>query len=379
MRISAKSTPTPLSVIVSTISTPRMLNHQTPRKTLLFALLIIAIIFLTQPQNSSLFNQIYYFFNPKESIQCYHNKSHTLPDISDTRPAKGRSIFFHETSCNSFHNGKITITARQACAVESAARLNPNFEVHLLFASPGIFRFEGTQSDRFLQNLLTYPNVRIHHVDYERYTKDTPVEDLYKRGEIELSGYAQSHASDVLRYITLWKFGGIYLDLDVIVTKPLEGLPPNYAGSESDRNVAAGVLSFTPEGLGHELAQRCLQDLSENFKGYDWGYNGPGVITRLLKQLCGVETANEMVQKDCQGFRVFPVEAFYPIPWWDWKLYFDENFTEKVLNISKNSHVIHVWNKHSGGTRVAARGNSAYAVLAQKFCPGIVNDCGYFF
>ena len=95
--------------------------------------------------------------------------------------------------------GKIYITARQACAVESAARLNPNFEVNLLFASPGVFRFENTESDRFLQSLLSYRNVKIHHVDYGRYTKDTPVEGLYEKGQLEVSWYAQSHASDVLR------------------------------------------------------------------------------------------------------------------------------------------------------------------------------------
>lgn len=177
-----------------------MLNYQSQKKLLIISFLLIAIIFLTKPQNSGVFNQFYYYLYPKESIQCYHTKSQTLPDISDTYPAKGRSIFFHETSCNSYLNGKITISPRQACAVESAARLNPNFEIHLLYASPGIFRFEGTESDRFLQSLLTYPNVRINHVDYERYTKDTPVESLYRKGKIEVSGYAQSHASDVLRY-----------------------------------------------------------------------------------------------------------------------------------------------------------------------------------
>lgn len=88
---------------------------------------------------------------PKDSVACYRVKSESLPDISDAIPRKGKSIFFHETSCKSYVAGKIVINSRQACAVESAAKLNSNYDVYLLFTSPGIFKFEGTESDRFLQ------------------------------------------------------------------------------------------------------------------------------------------------------------------------------------------------------------------------------------
>lgn len=80
----------------------------------------------------------------------------------------------------------------------------------------------------------------------------------------------------------MWKYGGIYLDLDVIVIKSLEDLPPNFTGSESETNVAAGVMGFAPNGIGHHLARTCLYDLKDNFDGHDWGSNGPGVITRYF-------------------------------------------------------------------------------------------------
>lgn len=62
--------------------------------------------------------------------------------------------------------------------------------------------------------------------------------------------------------------------------KSLEELKSNYAGAESEEHVAAGVLSFAPDGLGHQFAEICLDDLRKHFNGHDWGYNGPGVITR---------------------------------------------------------------------------------------------------
>lgn len=247
--------------------------------------LFVALVFfyfaaMILPQSNTISSHMYYLFYPAESISCYRAKTNSLPDVGNVKPKKGKSIFFHETSCNSHMSGKIVITSRQACAVESAARLNPSFDIYLLFSSPGVFNFQNTESDRFLQVLLNYTNVKIMHLDYEKYTKDTLVEELYSSGKIEYSDYPRSHASDVLRYLTMFKYGGIYLDLDVVVTKSLENLPPNYAGSESEKNVAAGVLNFSPSGIGHYHAKSCLNDLKHHFKGNDWGNNGPGVITR---------------------------------------------------------------------------------------------------
>lgn len=100
--------------------------------------------------------------------------------------------------------------------------------------------------------------------------------------QLDDSKFPVSHASDILRYLTLWKYGGIYLDLDVIVLKSLEDLPPNYSGAESADNVAAGVMSFADSGVGHSLAETCVNDLRKNFSGSEWGYNGPGTITRFV-------------------------------------------------------------------------------------------------
>lgn len=99
------------------------------------------------------------FYNPRQSIQpikeftdvvptwvtadnllCHaDNVTESLPDISDHPPnKKKRNIFFLETSCTSSDKGKIHLSPRQACAVESAARMNPKMDVYLLFASPGV-------------------------------------------------------------------------------------------------------------------------------------------------------------------------------------------------------------------------------------------------
>lgn len=216
-------------------------------------------------------------------IQCYSNTLNlpTLPEISDDEPPKGKSIFFHETSCKSAENNRITITTRQACAIESAAILNPNYSIYVLYTSPGALKLQiNNKNDKILQQLMSYKNVKFKYLNFNKYLKGTPVEELHNNLLIESSNFAISHASDVLRYLTLWRYGGIYLDLDVVLLKSLENVKPNFAGRESDHAVAAGVLSFSHDGPGHKWARQTLEDLKENFNGNQWGDNGPGVITR---------------------------------------------------------------------------------------------------
>lgn len=347
---------------------------------LLFVFLVLLwICFYTEPSHH--FSSIFIYFYKTDSIKCYRYQGETLPEISTVDVRKGKSIFFHETSCNSYINGKIVIAAREACAVESAALLNPDTDVYLLFTSPGVIKLEGTESDRFLKALMSYKNVRLHHLNYKAYTKDTPLEDLYESGRIEASNYAMSHASDVLRYLTLWKYGGIYLDLDVVVIKNLESLPPNFSGCESMENVAAGIMGFesNSSGLGNSLAEECIMDLKSHFSGTIWGNNGPGVVTRLVKKHCHVNKIKDSIGRVCDDFKIYPPETFYPIPWPSWEYYFKEKYFPKVMNATLNSYIIHVWNKHSTSLRLPLNSKSAYSMFAKKFCPKVYKECDEYF
>lgn len=62
-----------------------------------------------------------------------------------------------------------------------------------------------------------------------RYLDNTPLKVIHATGALNYSLWPVAHSSDVLRYTTLYKFGGIYLDLDVLVLKPLNDLS-NFAG-----------------------------------------------------------------------------------------------------------------------------------------------------
>lgn len=157
-------------------------------------------------------------------------------------------------------NGSIKKIFRQACAIESAAKANPDWDVFVLFASPvGFLNESSAHPQPAVKALLNYSNVYLRNVNLWTYAKDTQVEEWINTGELFLSTYLNSHASDFLRYLSLYKWGGTYLDLDVVVQQNLRSIGKNYAGAESSTFVAAGVLNFDHTGFGHEIALLCLK------------------------------------------------------------------------------------------------------------------------
>lgn len=148
---------------------------------------------------------------------------------------------------------------RQACAIESAAKLNPEWDVFLLFASPVGFINDSQAQQPILSALQTYSNIHMRNVNLWTYAKDTPIGKWLLDGQLFQSKYLNSHTSDFLRYLSLYKWGGTYLDLDVVVQQSFDQIPSNYAGAESDKFVAAGVLNFDHTGFGHDVAELCLK------------------------------------------------------------------------------------------------------------------------
>lgn len=88
---------------------------------------------------------------------------------------------------------------------------------------------------------------------------DTPMEPWLLRDHLFESKFLNSHVSDFLRYLTLYKYGGTYLDLDVVVQTSLSAISPNFAGAESENYVAAGVINFDHNGMGHVMAELCVR------------------------------------------------------------------------------------------------------------------------
>lgn len=125
-----------------------------------------------------------------------------------------RNIFFLETFCFGEGDGQAKLNYRQACSIEAAARTNPNMAVNLFYLSPAP---PSNLTRQLTQLLLKYDNVQVSRIKLPEYIRNTPIEHWYSSGILAKSGWPNIHMSDFLRLLTLWKYGGIYLDLDVVV------------------------------------------------------------------------------------------------------------------------------------------------------------------
>ncbi|XP_076285843.1 lactosylceramide 4-alpha-galactosyltransferase-like [Lasioglossum baleicum] len=357
---------------------PNLIQARKMKKRLVLCFACAVMLFLIMISTDNDFTQRLPFTNPQDSnvITCYDfpSRSDSLPDFDPKsefdKPIKDKNIFFHETSC--FDDAGLVLNARQACAVESAAKMNPSMNIYLFFLSQsGI----SNRSQEMFNQLLTYPNVKIRRIFAEEYVKKTPLEQWYKGDVLKRSQWPRSHMSDILRYLTLWKFGGIYLDLDVVVTTSLVNLT-NFAGAEGWDDIAAGVIGFDLTPFGRRVADLCIQDLKANYRGNIWGNNGPGVITRTLQKLCSTKLVREMTTTRCQGFKVFSPSTFYPIHFRKWRKYFETKDKNATMKMLENSIAIHVWNKLSKSKPVHVNSNVPYAIIARQHCPRVFKNCG---
>jgi lactosylceramide 4-alpha-galactosyltransferase len=175
------------------------------------------------------------------------------------------------------------------------------------------------------------------------------------------------------RFFTLWKYGGTYLDLDVVLLKQLSGLK-NYAVAESEEFIGSAVLSME---RGSKVARDCVEKNRLHFKGAEWISNGPAVITEVLNGLCETKGATNMTLARCKGqFQVRQPLDFYPVPYQSWRLYYDEQASAQTMHLLQNSFGVHVWNKLSSDVQIQLGSKQPYALIAARHCPKVYFGSG---
>lgn len=187
------------------------------------------------------------------STSCHYlNTGDALLAVDKNYTVTNHSIFFIDTSCTG------TLNSRQACSVESAARAHPLWQINVFFCSP-VTEYALTQSHGSLATLQQFENIKFGRIHIAEFARETPLARLLKKQRFKSSVYPLENISNCLRLLTLYKWGGIYLDTDVIVTRSLESLGPNWVGKEDARNVNTAVLALSRDRIGKELIEDLLE------------------------------------------------------------------------------------------------------------------------
>ncbi|XP_034100891.2 lactosylceramide 4-alpha-galactosyltransferase-like [Drosophila albomicans] len=304
-----------------------------------------------------------------------------LEDVlfADIKPTPGNSIFFLETKCNcSNHRYSIlNFTAHQACAVEAAALHHSSYDVFVLFACPTIRQ----QNDPILDAMLSYENVQIRSVNLWRFAEGSPIEDWLKKDDLFRTEFLMINISDLLRLLTLYRYGGIYLDEDVIMFQSLEDEVPNFMGAETNTSIGNSVLGLEPDGFGHMVAELLLNDFQRNYLGNVWAHNGPKLLVRMMTRICGTNDVNAMQEDSniCHGIKVFDINAFYEINWTERSRFFHKQFADETLKRLKDSYAMHTWNHIKTNWPFRVGSSSAYMQLVAQHCPRVFAATGKYF
>ena len=87
-----------------------------------------------------------------------------------------------------------------------------------------------------------------------------------------------SHETDFLRTLIMHKYGGIYMDTDMMLVKPVNTLGPNILAYQRKNDVNGAFMKFEK---GNEFIYECLKLLPRIYTPLDWIIAGPGLLTKV--------------------------------------------------------------------------------------------------
>lgn len=131
--------------------------------------------------------------------------------------------------------------------------------------------------------------------------------------------------TDVVRLVVLVEHGGIYMDTDVEVLKPLDDILQYEAvsGFEAQRRIPTGLMAAQP---GSAMFAELLRDYEgAHFRNEDGSYNLTTNVARIT-QAClkyGLELNNTL--QTVNGFTLFPKDYFCAKDYETGKVYVTEN------------------------------------------------------
>eukprot|EP00873_Tetraselmis_striata_P004465 jgi/Tetstr1/424729/TSEL_015247.t1 len=246
--------------------------------------------------------------------------------------------FIAETGCDrnfflAWTTAAESFSLRYRRTIESTLKYHPT--ACLIVYSPTL------PADHFQRFWDLGYNIIVERPNVPYLLNGTPAEVWYRNIEEWKKGpYFFSHITEIIRLASLYKYGGVYLDTDVIVMRDLGSLRnclgTELAGSQGEAKILNGaVLAFD---RGSPFIWEGMVEFNTTYRIDSWGWNGPELVTRVASRFPrGPE------------LRILPTIAFYPIHWAKVKRYFTlENMEDQHRvwqRMEAGTYLFHYWNK----------------------------------
>jgi hypothetical protein len=160
--------------------------------------------------------------------------------------------------------------------------------------------------------------------------------------------------SDIFRYEALAREAGTWIDLDMVLLKPITGLSDHVYGWQDPYVINGAILRLpsqspclqqlialcrakvvvAPQWSFHKKLQQRLRSLAGAqvpIEKLEWGVIGPIALTRMLADF-------QMLHR-CQ-----PVDVFYPVPWQEAWRFFEPDIAAVDRTLTSHTIGVHLWN-----------------------------------
>ena len=141
-------------------------------------------------------------------------------------------------------------------------------------------------------------------------------DNQYLRNAIQSKNWAK--VSDYVRLWALREFGGIYLDADIELLKPLDDLLNyncflGFQSTDPDRLLNSAVIGSEQ---GHILPTILCNILQNKFSGLEQDDStGPGLVTNYFKKYLVGANVNHILGIISSNCVILPKNMFYPYAW----------------------------------------------------------------
>ncbi|KAK9062319.1 hypothetical protein SSX86_019505 [Deinandra increscens subsp. villosa] len=222
--------------------------------------------------------------------------------------------------------------------------------------------FDGYVKDGF-KVAVAMPNL-------DELLKDTPTHEFASVWfEWRKTKFYPTHYSELIRLAALYKYGGIYLDSDVIVLKPLDSLS-NMVGLEDESsasNLNGAVMAFRKHS---PFIMECMMEFYASYDDTNLRWNGADLLTRVGSKFLQEENGF----KNQMELKLQPFFAFFPISRKNITRYFTQPATDAekadqdVLyqKILDEALAFHFWNSLTSG--LVPEAESLAARLIDQHC-----------
>ena len=202
-------------------------------------------------------------------------------------------------------------------------------------------------------------------IDLDKVSRSTALEGITKQARFEkweTGPYWYSHVSDMLRLLILFRYGGVYLDTDVVITRSFHDLEDSL-GYQDEKELNGAVMIFRKPR--NRYLKWCIEEFNRAYDSTVWDLNGPKLLSRVYRRFVKTKGWSAVV-------KALPPSTFQLIPWDKVNSHCfhnstDEEMYQMVVKIKVlRPYAIH-WNSHHNRRREVLPGTIC-EYLFTRFC-----------